>query len=91
MGAVCFMPTVAYKTSKAGLNAYTQTLAVGNAKYGIRANVIMPGLMNTPMAIEGIAAALDIPKEELIARRDALVPLLHPPECAGQHGQGLEQ
>jgi NAD(P)-dependent dehydrogenase (short-subunit alcohol dehydrogenase family) len=75
VGAVCFMPTVAYKTSKAGLNAYTQTLAVGNAKYGIRANVIMPGLMNTPMAIEGIAAALDIPKEELIARRDAQVPL----------------
>lgn len=75
VGAVCFMPTVAYKTSKAGLNAYTQTLAIGNAKYGIRANVIMPGLMNTPMAIEGIARALDISKSDLIARRDAQVPL----------------
>jgi NAD(P)-dependent dehydrogenase (short-subunit alcohol dehydrogenase family) len=75
VGAVCVMPTVAYKTSKAGINAYTQTLAIGNAQYGIRANVIMPGLMNTPMAIEAISHALGIPKAELIAQRDALVPL----------------
>jgi len=74
-GAVCAMPTVAYKVSKAGVNAYTQTLAMGNAKYGIRANVIMPGLMNTPMAVEGLSRELGIPKQELIARRDAQVPL----------------
>lgn len=73
--AVCSTGTVAYKTSKAGVNAYTQSLAIGNAKYGIRANVIMPGLMNTPMAIEGIAEATGIAREELIRRRDALVPL----------------
>ncbi|MBW2374124.1 MAG: SDR family oxidoreductase, partial [Deltaproteobacteria bacterium] len=54
IAAVCATPIVAYKASKAGINAYTQSLAVGNAKHGIRANVIMPGLMNTPMAIEGI-------------------------------------
>jgi len=75
VAAVCATPTVAYKASKAALNAYTQTLAIGNAKYGIRANVIMPGLMNTPMAIEGISAALGIDKAELIAQRDAMVPL----------------
>jgi NAD(P)-dependent dehydrogenase (short-subunit alcohol dehydrogenase family) len=75
VGAVCTMPTVAYKTSKAGVNAYTQSLALGNAKYGIRANVIMPGLMNTPMAIEGISRALGVSKAELIAKRDAQVPL----------------
>ncbi len=64
----------AYKASKAALNAYTQALAMSNAKYGIRANVIMPGLMETPMAIEGfVAAGQD--REELIARRDAAVPL----------------
>src|SRR2546427_6574510 len=34
IAAVCAMPTVAYKTSKAGINAYTHTLALGNAKYG---------------------------------------------------------
>ena len=55
IAAVCSTGIVAYKASKAGVNAYTQSLAIGNAKYGIRANVIMPGLMNTPMAIEGIS------------------------------------
>jgi NAD(P)-dependent dehydrogenase (short-subunit alcohol dehydrogenase family) len=75
VAAVCSTPIVAYKASKAAVNAYTQSLAVGNAKHGIRANVIMPGLMNTPMAIEGISQALGVDKEELIQRRDAQVPL----------------
>jgi NAD(P)-dependent dehydrogenase (short-subunit alcohol dehydrogenase family) len=76
IAAVCSTPLVAYKASKAGINAYTQSLAVGNARYGIRANVIMPGLMNTPMAIEGFAQASGLPKEEIVRRRDAQVPLL---------------
>jgi len=75
IAAVCSTPIVAYKTSKAGINAYTQSLAVGNAKYGIRANVIMPGLMNTPMAIEGISEAAGVSREEHVRRRDAAVPL----------------
>jgi NAD(P)-dependent dehydrogenase (short-subunit alcohol dehydrogenase family) len=75
IAAVCVTPAVAYKTSKAGINAYTQSLALGNAKYGIRANVIMPGLMETPMAIEGISAGRGIPKDELIRQRHAAVPL----------------
>jgi NAD(P)-dependent dehydrogenase (short-subunit alcohol dehydrogenase family) len=75
IAAVCSTGIVAYKTSKAGVNAYTQSLAVGNAKYGIRANAIMPGLMNTPMAIEGISEARGVPREELIRQRDAQVPL----------------
>jgi NAD(P)-dependent dehydrogenase (short-subunit alcohol dehydrogenase family) len=75
IAAVCSTPIVAYKTSKAGINAYTQTLAIGNAQHGIRANVIMPGLMNTPMAIEGISKGLGVPKDELIRLRDAQVPL----------------
>ncbi len=73
--AVCSVGIVAYKTSKAGINAYTQSLAIGNAHHNVRANVIMPGLMNTPMAIEGISQGRGIPREELIAQRDALVPL----------------
>lgn len=76
IAAVCATPIVAYKASKAGINAYTQSLALGNAKHGIRANVIMPGLMNTPMAIEGISSALGVPKDDLIRARDAQVPLL---------------
>ena len=66
---------VAYKTSKAALNALTQTLAMANARYGIRVNAILPGLMNTPMAIEGISAARGMSREQLIAERDRQVPL----------------
>ena len=73
--AVCSVGIVAYKTSKAGLNAFTHSLALGNAKYGIRANVIMPGLMNTPMAVEGISEARGIDRDDLIRARDAQVPL----------------
>ena len=39
----------AYKISKAGVNALTQNLALSNAKYGVRANAIMPGFVDTPM------------------------------------------
>jgi NAD(P)-dependent dehydrogenase (short-subunit alcohol dehydrogenase family) len=74
VAAVCAVGIVAYKASKAALNAYTHSLATGNARHGIRANVIMPGLMNTPMAIEGyVAAGRD--RDELVRARDAQVPL----------------
>jgi NAD(P)-dependent dehydrogenase (short-subunit alcohol dehydrogenase family) len=57
------------------MNMLGQQLALGNAKYGIRVNTIMPGLMDTPMAIEGHARARNIPKAELRAERDKRVPL----------------
>jgi NAD(P)-dependent dehydrogenase (short-subunit alcohol dehydrogenase family) len=75
IAAVCSTSIVAYKTSKAGVNALTHQIALENAKYNIRANAIMPGLMNTPMAIEGISRARGVPKEDLIRQRDDSVPL----------------
>ncbi len=66
---------VAYKTSKAALNALSHGIATGNARFGIRSNIIMPGLMNTPIAIEGFSRARGISREELIAERDTHVPL----------------
>jgi NAD(P)-dependent dehydrogenase (short-subunit alcohol dehydrogenase family) len=66
---------VAYKISKAGMNALGQELALNNARHGIRVNTIMPGLMDTPMAIEGGAAARNIDKAALRAARDSRVPL----------------
>lgn len=74
VAAVCSVSIVAYQASKAAINAYTRSLAIGNGRHGIRANVIMPGLMNTPMAIEGyVAAGRD--REALVRQRDELVPL----------------
>src|SRR4029453_611398 len=54
------------------------TAALANARYGVRVNCIMPGLMNTPMAIESnLAYRTRLTREELIAQRDAQVPLRH--------------
>jgi len=68
-------PWVAYKASKAAMIAFTRQLAIQNASYGIRANVILPGLMDTPMAVDTRAAAWGRPREEIAAERDARVPL----------------
>ena len=75
IASICAVGMLAYKTSKAGVNALTHSLAIGNAEYGIRVNAILPGLMNTPMAIEGISRERGIAKEDLIRARDAQVPL----------------
>ena len=73
--AVAAVSMLAYKTSKAGVNALTHSVAMKYAKKGIRANAIMPGLMNTPMAIEGISQHRGVNKEDLIKARNSMVPL----------------
>jgi NAD(P)-dependent dehydrogenase (short-subunit alcohol dehydrogenase family) len=77
IASICSVGILAYKTSKAGVNALTHSLALGNARYGIRVNAILPGLMNTPMAIDSISRARQIEKEVLIEERDRQVPLGH--------------
>ena len=68
-------PTVTYKTSKAGVNALTQHIAIENAAHGIRANAILPGLIDTPMAINRRAQERGVPASVIRAERDALVPM----------------
>jgi NAD(P)-dependent dehydrogenase (short-subunit alcohol dehydrogenase family) len=75
VAAICATGMTAYPVSKAGVNALTHQLAMTQAKYGIRVNAIMPGLMNTPMAIEGVSKALGVKKDDLIKMRDQAVPL----------------
>jgi len=67
-------PLLGYKTTKAAVVALTENLAAHNAQHGVRANAILPGLMNTPMAIEA-RVAQGTPREEVIAARDKRVPL----------------
>ena len=68
-------PTVAYKTTKAGMIAFTEQLAYQNAEYGVRANAILPGLMNTPMAVDTRARTWGKSRAEVEAARNARVPL----------------
>jgi NAD(P)-dependent dehydrogenase (short-subunit alcohol dehydrogenase family) len=42
--------TVAYATSKAGIVGLTRAIAVRHAADGVRANVVAPGLIRTPMS-----------------------------------------
>jgi len=74
VAAVCAVPLLAYKVSKAGVNALTQQIAMANASRGVRCNAIMPGLMNTPMAIEAWVS-MGADREQIVAGRDSQVPL----------------
>ncbi len=46
------VPYVTYSTTKAGILGFTQSIAMQYAQKNIRANSILPGLMNTPMIVE---------------------------------------
>ena len=75
IASICAAPMLAYKTSKSAVNSLTHAVAFMYASKGIRANAIMPGLMETPMAMEGISKRRGISKEELARERGASVPL----------------
>lgn len=74
---------IAYEVSKMGVNRLTLAVANGNAKYGVRCNVILPGLMDTPMAVVGRSVATGVDQETVRAQRNARVPL-------GQMGTGWD-
>jgi NAD(P)-dependent dehydrogenase (short-subunit alcohol dehydrogenase family) len=75
MAVISTYPYVAYKATKAAMVAFTEQLAYQNAKYGVRANVILPGLMDTPMAVDTRARAFKKTRAEVAAERDSQVPL----------------
>jgi NAD(P)-dependent dehydrogenase (short-subunit alcohol dehydrogenase family) len=75
MAAITTYPYVAYKATKSAMIAFTEQLAYQNSQYGIRANVILPGLMNTPMAVDTRARAFNKSRAQVEAERDAQVPL----------------
>jgi len=75
MAAITTYPYVAYKATKTAMIAFTEQLAYQNAGYGIRANVILPGLMDTPMAVDTRAREFNKTRAEVAAERDSKVPL----------------
>lgn len=75
-------PYSSYYASKAGVNQFTVGLALQYAKEGIRANVIMPGLMNTPLIYKQIGGQYKS-TDDMVAARDAACPM-------GRMGTGWE-
>ena len=71
---------VSYGASKAAMNQMTRTTAVQFAKDHVRVNVILPGLMKTPMVAHsaGLASSYSAGDVEAMWRaRDAQVPMGH--------------
>lgn len=66
---------IAYKTSKAGVEAMSKHIAWMHARSGIRSNVVIPGLTDTPMSIDTRARVSGRPREDLVQERSAKVPL----------------
>ena len=75
LAAVASANIFAYKISKAGVNALTENLAIANARHGIRVNAIMPGLMDTPMAVDAAARAIGASRDDVANPRHQQVPL----------------
>ena len=69
------IPNVGYKAAKAGLDAFTKQLAIQNAKFGIRADSVVPGSIDTPMGIDIRVRMSGANRDELKAKRAAVVPL----------------
>ncbi len=70
------VPYISYHASKAGVVQFTKAVALQYAKAGIRANAILPGLMNTPMIVEPLKDAYaegDVDK--MVEMRDAQCPM----------------
>ena len=75
LAAIEKYPYIAYKASKSAMIAFTKQIAIQNAEFGIRVNAILPGLMDTPMAVDTRARKTGKSRAEIAAGRDARVPL----------------
>lgn len=75
IAAVCAVNLPAYRASKAGLNAFSQLLAFENAPHGVRVNVLMPGMVDTPAAVEAPARSAGASVLDVRTARNARVPL----------------
>jgi NAD(P)-dependent dehydrogenase (short-subunit alcohol dehydrogenase family) len=75
MAALCSGQPVAYSTTKMALHALTHQMAMSYAQDGVRVNAILPGLIDTPVAVEGVARRMNIEAERVRQQRDARVPL----------------
>ncbi|HYB11713.1 MAG TPA: SDR family NAD(P)-dependent oxidoreductase [Alphaproteobacteria bacterium] len=71
------VPYVSYAASKAAAIHFTRVIALQYAHKGIRANSILPGLMNTPMIHSSLVDAYGKTGDDMVAKRDAQCPMGH--------------
>jgi 3-oxoacyl-[acyl-carrier protein] reductase len=66
-----------YSTAKAGLQGFTKTLAIELGKYGVTANAIAPGFIQTDMTA-ATAARVGVPFEDFIKAVVTTIPVGRP-------------
>jgi len=67
-------PYFSYYASKAAVNQFTVGLALQYARKGIRANVLMPGMMDTPLVYQQIPGHYKS-REEMVKARNEINPM----------------
>lgn len=67
-------PYLAYSAAKAAMVAMTANTAVQYASDGIRANCVLPGLMNTPLIREPLSKTYGGNVDSMIEQRDKISP-----------------
>lgn len=75
--------SAAYSASKAAVIALTREIAVQFAAKNVRANAILPGMMNTPMVTVSLTEAYGGDTARMTAVRDAMCPM-------GRQGEGWD-
>ncbi len=68
------MAYAGYAASKAALNQLTQVIAVEHAARGIRANAVVPGILDTPLVMNQLAARFGGDVQAARATRAAMTP-----------------
>jgi NAD(P)-dependent dehydrogenase (short-subunit alcohol dehydrogenase family) len=69
---------IAYSTAKAGLAAFSRSIAMAYVKKGIRCNTVIVGTMHTPLVEQRLVKQLGAADAaSLIAQRNAAVPMGH--------------
>ena len=70
------VPYISYAATKAAIIQFTRVIALQYARSGIRANSILPGMMNTPMVHAAeVIAAYGGSAEAMVRRRDEQCPM----------------
>jgi len=71
------VPYISYAASKSAVLGFTRAIALQYAAQGIRANVILPGMMDTPMIVAPLSQAYGGDIEEMRTARHAQCPMGH--------------
>ena len=76
INAITTLPALSapYGASKAGMIALTREIAIEGASKGIRANAVLPGMMNTPFVEAALTEAWGGDMAEMMRVRDAMCP-----------------